>query len=46
MTPGVLIRTHIANLLTCCDAAFGLWDLLPYIYQRALTPPMSAKASG
>jgi len=36
VTPGVLIRTHIANLLTCFDAAFGLWDPLPYIYQRAL----------
>jgi hypothetical protein len=34
--PGVLIRTHIANLLACFDAAFGLWDPLPYIYQQAL----------
>jgi uncharacterized protein DUF87 len=34
--PGVRIGTHIAGLLACFDAAFGLWDPLPAIYNRAL----------
>lgn len=34
--PGVRIGTHAANLRACFDAAFGLWDPLPIIYQRAL----------
>lgn len=34
--PGVRIGSHIAGLLACFDAAFGLWDPLPSIYNRAL----------
>jgi hypothetical protein len=34
--PGVRIGSHIAGLLACFDAAFGLWDPLPIIYNRAL----------
>lgn len=34
--PGVRIGGHIAGLLACFDAAFGLWDPLPAIYNRAL----------
>jgi hypothetical protein len=34
--PGVRISSHIAGLLACFDAAFGLWDPLPIIYNRAL----------
>ncbi|MFI0410777.1 ATP-binding protein [Actinomadura sp. 3N508] len=34
--PGVRIGTHIAGLLACFDAAFGLWDPLPAIFNRAL----------
>lgn len=34
--PGVRIGSHIAGLLACFDAAFGLWDPLPAIYNRAL----------
>ncbi|WP_199881056.1 serine-rich family protein, partial [Streptomyces kebangsaanensis] len=34
---GVRISTHAGNLLDCFDAAFGLWDPLPYIYRTALT---------
>lgn len=30
------VASHIANLLTCFEAAFGLWDPLPFIYRRAL----------
>jgi hypothetical protein len=33
---GVLVREHQANLLACFKAAFGLFDPLPHIYQRAL----------
>ncbi|WP_146166926.1 helicase HerA domain-containing protein [Streptosporangium nondiastaticum] len=33
---GVRISTHTAGLLACFDAAFGLWDPLPAIYNRAL----------
>ncbi|WP_345437094.1 helicase HerA domain-containing protein [Actinoallomurus vinaceus] len=33
---GVRIGSHIAGLLACFDAAFGLWDPLPAIYNRAL----------
>jgi hypothetical protein len=33
---GVRIGSHIAGLLACFDAAFGLWDPLPTIYNRAL----------
>lgn len=33
---GVTIGTHVASLLACFDAAFGLWDPLPIIYNRAL----------
>ncbi|MEE4546254.1 DUF87 domain-containing protein [Streptomyces sp. V4-01] len=33
---GVRISGHIAALLACFDAAFGLWDPLPAIYNRAL----------
>jgi hypothetical protein len=34
--PGVLIGEHMANLLACFKAAFGLWEPLPSIYQDAL----------
>jgi hypothetical protein len=34
--PGVRVGSHIAGLLACFDAAFGLWDPLPAIYNRAL----------
>jgi len=34
--PRVRVGEHIANLLACFDAAFGLWDPLPAIYRRAL----------
>jgi hypothetical protein len=33
---GVRVGSHIAGLLACFDAAFGLWDPLPAIYNRAL----------
>jgi hypothetical protein len=33
---GVRVSTHMANLRSCFDAAFGLWDPLPAIYARAL----------
>jgi hypothetical protein len=33
---GVRISNHLAGLLACFDAAFGLWDPLPDIYKRAL----------
>jgi hypothetical protein len=34
--PGVLVGEHIANLLACFKAAFGLFEPLPSIYQDAL----------
>ena len=33
---GVLVNEHVANLLACFKAAFGLWEPLPGIYQDAL----------
>jgi Helicase HerA, central domain len=33
---GVLAGEHMANLLACFKAAFGLWEPLPSIYQDAL----------
>ncbi len=33
---GVRVGEHVANLLACFDAAFGLWDPLPAIYRIAL----------
>ncbi|MGW5445326.1 ATP-binding protein [Streptomyces asiaticus] len=33
---GTRTSTHIAGLMACFDAAFGLWDPLPNIYNRAL----------
>ena len=33
---GVLVGEHMANLLSCFKAAFGLWEPLPSIYQDAL----------
>lgn len=33
---GVLVGEHIANLLACFKAAYGLWEPLPSIYQDAL----------
>ncbi|NAZ85498.1 ATP-binding protein [Kineococcus indalonis] len=33
---GVGIGAHAAALLQCFDAAYGLWDPLPYIFTRAL----------
>lgn len=34
---GVTVVSHLSNLLACFEAAFGLWDPLPFIYRRALT---------
>ena len=34
---GVLVGEHVANLLACFKAAFGLWEPLPSIYQDALS---------
>lgn len=33
---GVLVREHMASLLDCFKAAFGLWDPLPAIYEEAI----------
>lgn len=33
---GVLVGEHVANLLTCFRAAFGLFEPLPSVYQDAL----------
>jgi hypothetical protein len=33
---GGTVSSHIANLLACFEAAFGLWDPLPFIYRRAM----------
>ncbi len=33
---GALIGEHVANLLNCFKAAFGLWEPLPSIYDEAL----------
>ena len=35
--PGGLIGEHMANLLACFKAAFGLWEPLPSIYSEALS---------
>ena len=35
--PGVLVGEHVANLLNCFKAAFGLWEPLPGIYEEALS---------
>ncbi|WP_406474507.1 ATP-binding protein [Streptomyces sp. NBC_01615] len=40
---GVRISTHVAGLLACFDAAFGLWDPLPGIYNRALRATYARK---
>src|SRR2546430_5290784 len=34
---GTTVVAHVSNLLACFEAAFGLWDPLPFIYRRALT---------
>ncbi|MBR7838950.1 ATP-binding protein [Actinospica durhamensis] len=34
--PGVSVQAHMGGLKSCFDAAFGLWDPLPAIYDRAL----------
>lgn len=33
---GATVSAHVSNLLACFEAAFGLWDPLPFIYRRAL----------
>lgn len=33
---GVTVNAHVSNLLACFEAAFGLWDPLPFVYRRAL----------
>ncbi|MEV4282787.1 ATP-binding protein [Actinoplanes xinjiangensis] len=33
---GATINSHVSNLLACFEAAFGLWDPLPFLYRRAL----------
>ncbi|GHE12265.1 helicase HerA domain-containing protein [Streptomyces alanosinicus] len=40
---GVRISTHMAGLMACFDAAFGLWDPLPNIYNRALRATYARK---
>lgn len=30
------VSSHVSNLLACFEAAFGLWDPLPFLYRRAL----------
>ncbi|MFC7257694.1 helicase HerA domain-containing protein [Streptomyces lutosisoli] len=40
---GVRIGTHVAGLLACFDAAFGLWDPLPALYNRALRATYARK---
>jgi hypothetical protein len=40
--PGVLVGEHLANLLSCFKAAFGLWEPLPGIYEEALSLTYSA----
>lgn len=34
---GTTVGEHVSALLSCFDAAFGLWDPLPAIYRVALT---------
>jgi hypothetical protein len=33
---GVRVGTHVAGLVACFDAAFGLWGPLPFLYRKAL----------
>lgn len=33
---GMSVIAHISSLLACFEAAFGLWDPLPFLYRRAL----------
>ncbi|WP_238010144.1 hypothetical protein KZZ52_05495 [Dactylosporangium sp. AC04546] len=33
---GATVSSHVSNLLACFEAAFGLWDPLPFLYRRAL----------
>lgn len=33
---GGTVIGHISNLLACFEAAFGLWDPLPFLYRRAM----------
>ncbi|GIJ61457.1 ATP-binding protein [Virgisporangium aurantiacum] len=33
---GATVTSHVSNLLACFEAAFGLWDPLPFLYRRAL----------
>lgn len=33
---GGTVSAHVSNLLACFEAAFGLWDPLPFLYRRAL----------
>ncbi|WP_433200086.1 ATP-binding protein [Dactylosporangium sp. CS-047395] len=33
---GATVNAHVSNLLACFEAAFGLWDPLPFLYRRAL----------
>ncbi|MFD0146794.1 MULTISPECIES: ATP-binding protein [unclassified Streptomyces] len=40
---GVRVSTHIAGLMACFDAAFGLWDPLPSVYNRALRATYARK---
>jgi len=39
----VTVGAHASGLLSCFDAAFGLWDPLPSIYQRALRLTYASK---
>jgi len=34
--PGILLKTHISQLMRCFSAAFTLWDPLPAVYREAL----------
>ncbi|WP_426502031.1 ATP-binding protein [Dactylosporangium sp. McL0621] len=33
---GATVNSHVSNLLACFEAAFGLWDPLPFLYRRGL----------
>ncbi|WP_433783294.1 hypothetical protein ACQPX6_24995 [Actinomycetospora sp. CA-101289] len=40
---GVTVAAHVSGLLACFEAAFGLWDPLPFIYRRAMTRTYAAR---
>mgnify|MGYP001160601464 CR=1 FL=1 len=34
--PGILLKTHISQLMRCFSAAFSMWDPLPAVYRAAM----------